>query len=39
MQGSVSNVAAGQTQTVQLISSDKFVSGVDKFEFQVDTEF
>lgn len=39
LQGSAQDVGAGETQTVQLISSDTFVKGVDKFEFQVDTEF
>jgi hypothetical protein len=38
-QGSVSEVGAGETATVQLISTDPFVAGVDRVEFQVDGEF
>jgi hypothetical protein len=38
-QGSASEVGAGETATVQLVSSDPFVAGVDRVEFQVDGEY
>jgi hypothetical protein len=38
-QGSASEVGAGETATVQLVSTDEFVTGVDRIEFQVDGEF
>lgn len=39
MTGAASDVEAGSTSTVQLISSDPFVKGSHTFEFQVDGEF
>jgi type II secretory pathway pseudopilin PulG len=38
-QGSASEVGAGETATVQLVSTDEFVAGVDRVEFQVDGEY
>lgn len=38
-QGVANTVGAGETATVQLISTDPFATGVDKIEFQVDAEF
>lgn len=37
--GVASDVGAGETATVSLVSTDKFQSGVDKIEFQVDADF
>jgi len=37
--GAANMVGAGETATVQLVSTDTFAAGVDKVEFQVDAEF
>lgn len=37
--GVANEVGAGKTATVQLVSQDKYVAGVDRVEFQVDAEF
>jgi hypothetical protein len=39
MQGAANAVGAGETATVQLISTDDYADGVDKVEFQVDAEY
>jgi hypothetical protein len=39
LQGSVNQVSPGKTVTVQLISTDKFVKGPWKTDFQIDASF